>query len=64
MNRISLKVVKVFVTGFQALYFGNKVRLNLHRLRRSPEFVNRNSKPTRVGSELNLCHVLYLNLKN
>jgi ribosomal protein S12 methylthiotransferase accessory factor len=53
INRIGLKVVKVFVTGFQPLYTGNKVRLNLERLRRSAEYVNRNIKPTRNGSELN-----------
>jgi ribosomal protein S12 methylthiotransferase accessory factor len=53
INRVGLKVVKVFVTGFQPLYIGNKVRLNLERLRRSAEYANRNIKATRNGSELN-----------
>jgi hypothetical protein len=53
INRIGLKAVKVFVTGFQPLYLGNKSRVNLERLRRSAEHVNRNIKATRIGSELN-----------
>jgi ribosomal protein S12 methylthiotransferase accessory factor len=53
INRIGLKAVKVFVTGFQPLYLGNKSRVNLERLRRSAEYVSRNIKATRIGSELN-----------
>jgi ribosomal protein S12 methylthiotransferase accessory factor len=35
IKKMGLKVVKVFVTGFQPLYVGNKIRLNLERLRSS-----------------------------
>jgi hypothetical protein len=53
INRIGLKAVKVFVTGFQPLYDGTKLRLNLERLHTSAERLGRNIKAARVGSELN-----------
>jgi ribosomal protein S12 methylthiotransferase accessory factor len=53
IDRIGLKAVKVFVTGFQPLYVGNELRLNLARLRTSAEHVNRNIRAMKIGSELN-----------
>jgi ribosomal protein S12 methylthiotransferase accessory factor len=53
INRIGLKAVKVFVTGFQPLYVGNKLRVNQERLRRTAEHVKRKIKASRIGYELN-----------
>lgn len=36
IQRLGIKVVKVYVTGFQQLYFGNENRLNLERLSKVP----------------------------
>jgi thiazole/oxazole-forming peptide maturase SagD family component len=40
INKIGVKTVKVFVTGLQPLYVGNKLRLNLRRLRVSARRLN------------------------
>jgi len=53
INRMGLKAVKVFVTGFQPLYVGNKFRLNLERIHSSAERLGYNIKATMVRSELN-----------
>jgi ribosomal protein S12 methylthiotransferase accessory factor len=53
LNRMGLKAVKVFVTGFQPLYVGNKLRLNLERLEEAAQYVSRDIKAKRTGSELN-----------
>jgi ribosomal protein S12 methylthiotransferase accessory factor len=53
LNRMGLKAVKVFVTGFQPLYVGNKLRLNLERLEEAAQYVSRDIKAKRAGSELN-----------
>jgi hypothetical protein len=36
IQRLGLKVVKVFITGFQPLYFGNDIRLSKERLNKVP----------------------------
>jgi thiazole/oxazole-forming peptide maturase SagD family component len=53
LNRIGLKAVKVFVTGFQPLYVGNELRLNLERLNSSAERLGRKITAARTVSELN-----------
>ncbi len=53
IKRIGLKAVRIFVTGFQPLYVGNKFRLNLERLRSSVERLGYNIKATMAGSDLN-----------
>jgi hypothetical protein len=50
---MGLKAVKVFVTGFQPLYVGSKLRLNLDRLQEAAQYVSRDIKAKRTGSELN-----------
>ena len=54
MKKLGLVVVKVFVTGFQPLYIGNKLRLNLDRLNSHAKNFGLNVKSTRAASELNL----------
>ncbi len=54
MKKMGLVVVKVFVTGFQPLYIGNKLRLNLDRLNSSARSFGLDVKLTRAASELNL----------
>lgn len=49
-----LKCVKVFVTGFQPLYVGTELRLNMKRLNLSAERIGRKFKSNRTVSELNL----------
>lgn len=49
-----LKSVKVFVTGFQPLYVGTELRLNMQRLNSSAERIGRKFKSNRTVSELNL----------
>ena len=47
IHRLGIKVVKVYVTGFQQLYFGNENRLNFERLSKVPvQFVNSKKKET------------------
>ena len=53
IRNLGLRAVKVFVTGFQPLYVGNKLRLNLDRLHESAEYVRNNIGTTRVSTELN-----------
>jgi hypothetical protein len=53
IKKRGLSVVKVFVTGFQPLYIGNKIRLNLERLNSSATRFGLNVRPTRTASELN-----------
>jgi hypothetical protein len=53
LDRLGFKAVKVFVTGFQPLYVGNELRLNLKRLNEAAQYVNRDIKAKRTGSELN-----------
>ena len=54
MKKRGLVVVKVFVTGFQPLYIGNKLRLNLDRLNAHARNFGLDVKSTRSASELNL----------
>ena len=54
LKRRGLKSVKVFVTGFQPLYVGTELRLNLERLNSSAERIGRKYKADRNVSELNL----------
>jgi hypothetical protein len=53
IRKIGLSAVKVFVTGFQPMYVGNKLRLNLGRLHESAEYVCNNNMATRDSTELN-----------
>jgi thiazole/oxazole-forming peptide maturase SagD family component len=53
IKKIGLSAVKVFVTGFQPMYVGNKLRLNLGRLHESAEYVCNKIKATRDSTELN-----------
>ena len=53
MKKMGLIVVKVFVTGFQPLYIGNKVRINLDRLNPVARWIGHNSNTTRLASESN-----------
>ena len=53
LNRLGFKAVKVFVTGFQPLYVGNELRLNLIRLNEAAQYITSHMKATRLGSELN-----------
>jgi len=53
MKKKGLIVVKVFVTGFQPLYIGNKTRLNMDRLNTSARRFGLDVKSTRASSELN-----------
>jgi ribosomal protein S12 methylthiotransferase accessory factor len=53
IRSLGLVAVKVFVTGFQPMYSGNKVRLNLYRLHQSAQYVQRNIGAARIGNELN-----------
>lgn len=53
MKKIGLRTVKVFVTGFQPMYVGNKIRLNLERLQSSARKQGYNIKQTDYLSQLN-----------
>ena len=53
MKKMGLVVVKVFVTGFQPLYIGNKTRLNMDRLNTSARRFGIDVKSTRASTELN-----------
>ena len=53
IKKIGLTVVKVFVTGFQPLYVGNKLRLNSERLLSSAKRQGRNTRVLNIA-ELNL----------
>ncbi|HEY4482413.1 MAG TPA: TOMM precursor leader peptide-binding protein [Candidatus Brocadiaceae bacterium] len=53
IRNLGLRAVKVFVTGFQPMYVGNKLRLNLDRLHESAEYVRKNIGIKVVGTELN-----------
>jgi len=44
IDRLGIKVVKVFVTGFQPLYFGNENRLSLERLHKVPKLLGYSNK--------------------
>jgi hypothetical protein len=52
INAIGLNVGKTFVTGFQPLYVGNRLRIKLELLHKSAERLGRNLKAARVSSEL------------
>jgi ribosomal protein S12 methylthiotransferase accessory factor len=53
IRSLGLVAVKVFVTGFQPMYSGKIVRLNLDRLQQSAEYVLKNIGAARSGTELN-----------
>ena len=53
LKKIGFKAVKVFVTGFQPLYVGTELRLNLERIHTSHGRLSRNMRLKMVGSELN-----------
>jgi ribosomal protein S12 methylthiotransferase accessory factor len=53
IRSLGLVAVKVFVTGFQPMYSGNIVRLNMERLHQSAEYVLKNIGAARLGTELN-----------
>jgi hypothetical protein len=53
IRSLGLVAVKVFVTGFQPMYSGKIVRLNLDRLHQSAEYVLKNIGAARLGTELN-----------
>ena len=53
IRSLGLVAVKVFVTGFQPLYSGNKMRLIRNRLLQSGEYIRDNIGATRVGTEIN-----------
>jgi len=53
IGKMGLSAVKVFVTGFQPMYVGNKLRLNLERMHESAEYVCNNIKATRASAEIN-----------
>lgn len=53
IERIGLKVVKVFITGFQPLYSSNYTRLSLERLSEVPARLGYNSRKERNLLEIN-----------
>ena len=53
IRSLGLVAVKVFVTGFQPMYSGNIVRLNMERLNQSAEYVLKNIGALRLGTEVN-----------
>ena len=53
MKKMGLVVVKVFVSGFQPLYVGNKRRLNLDRLDTVARWLGDTIEKTRLSSDLN-----------
>jgi hypothetical protein len=53
MKKMGLVVVKVFVSGFQPLYVGNKRRLNLDRLDTVARWLGDTIEKNRLSSELN-----------
>lgn len=53
IGKMGVKAVKVFVTGFQPLYVGNRLRLNLVRLRTSAHKMNYHAIAN-SSSEINL----------
>ena len=53
MKKMGLVVVKVFVSGFQPLYVGNKRRLNLDRLDTVAWWLGDTIEKNRLSSELN-----------
>ncbi len=53
LKKMGLVAVKVLVTGFQPLYVGTKLRLNIQRLHEAAEYVSRNIKATRMHPGLN-----------
>ena len=58
ISKIGIKAVKVFVTGFQPMYIGNRFKLNLERLRTSARRLNYNTKAN-SASEINYIHIHY-----
>lgn len=54
MGKMGVRAVKVFVTGFQPLYVGNRLRLNLERLRTTARRLNHRTRASISGSEINL----------
>jgi ribosomal protein S12 methylthiotransferase accessory factor len=53
ISKIGVRAVRVFVTGFQPLYVGNKLRLNLQRLRESARHLHYDSEAN-SSSKINL----------
>jgi ribosomal protein S12 methylthiotransferase accessory factor len=53
IRSLGLVAVKVFVTGFQPMYSGKIVRLNLDRLHQSAEYVLKNIGAARLDTEIN-----------
>ena len=53
ISKMGIRAVKVFVTGFQPMYIGNRFRLNLERLHTSARRLSYNTKANSV-SEINL----------
>jgi ribosomal protein S12 methylthiotransferase accessory factor len=53
IRSLGLVAVKVFVTGFQPMYSGKIVRLNLDRLHQSAEYVLKKIGAARLATELN-----------
>lgn len=54
ISKMGIRAVKVFVTGFQPLYVGNRLRLNLERLRTTARRLNYNPRASNSGCEINL----------
>ena len=54
LKKVGLKSVKVFVTGFQPLYVGTELRLNLERLNSYSKRIGRKFKIGRTVLDLNL----------
>jgi ribosomal protein S12 methylthiotransferase accessory factor len=53
MRKIGFRTVKVFVTGFQPMYVGNKIRLNVERLQSSARKQGYKIKQANYLSQLN-----------
>lgn len=53
ISKMGVKTVKVFVTGFQPLYVGNNLRLNVDRLRTSGRRLGYNRDGANSGWEIN-----------